>query len=306
VLANWQFTCTGDDDFQSLMQRLDVGMLDTVLRPPVTRRGEKPPPPRTRPEPEVIETGHVELSHVNRGGDTESVWYRGPFVPHPGGRDAPNLAGQLPLLHSSDQARRIGPDGRENLSLAAAFEIGRLLALAEPSVVAAFLNWRKEGFEQARRMELAAGDLQLGRIDVTSMMAGFAARMGNRLLVDLGANAGQRFGELRPPVDGGCPIDGLDNVDLVALIAVGFGLSVDMVQDVIEPGAVRGTAIAVPVAAQVAGMTELSSRTAAEFGHLRDAGLVSVTDISRDAYGRGLPAGQASDALDQLLTGGLP
>lgn len=301
VLANWQFTCVGDADFRTLIQRLDVGMLDTVERPPVVRLGQKPPPPRSRPEPQVTDTGHVALSHTTRTGEDETVWYRGPLLPHPGRRDTPNAAGELPLLHASDQARRIGPDGRENLALAAAFEIGRLLALAEPNVVASFLNWRKQGLETARCMEFANVDVALKRVDVAAITRGFAARIGNVLLTELGAAGAARLGAPRPAVDGGCPIDGIDGVDLTQLIATGLGIQVDIARELLGAGLVGGVDVSAPVGSQAIDASTLADRTAQEFGHLRDAARQVVDSYARDALAGGVAG--AGDALDAALRG---
>ena len=47
------------------------------------------------------------------------------------------------------------PDGREDISLAALFEIGRLLTLNKPTLVAALMQWRRDLFGAARARELA-------------------------------------------------------------------------------------------------------------------------------------------------------
>src|SRR5262249_43250510 len=65
------------------------------------------------------------------------------------------VGGVLPLAHTSDQLRRVIPDGREDISLAAMFEIGRLLTLSKPTLVAALMQWRRELFGAARARELA-------------------------------------------------------------------------------------------------------------------------------------------------------
>src|SRR5207248_1459993 len=62
--------------------------------------------------------------------------------------------GVLPLAHTGDQLRKVVPDGREDISLAAMFEIGRLLALSKPTLVAALMDWRRELFGAARAREL--------------------------------------------------------------------------------------------------------------------------------------------------------
>jgi hypothetical protein len=49
----------------------------------------------------------------------------------------------------------VSPDGREDLSYAAGFEIGQLLALSQPSVVAALNQWRRQHFAAATTAALA-------------------------------------------------------------------------------------------------------------------------------------------------------
>ena len=148
VLAQWSFTCSDSGSFESIMQDLDVGMLGTE------------PPPSGYPggtTVEVAETGHVGLDHLTRRGSPQRAWYRGPLSPHRIVREAPAKADDgrsdalhLPLAHTSDQLRVVTGTGRENLSRAAAFEIGRLLTLSNPAVVAAVMRWRREQFGIAR------------------------------------------------------------------------------------------------------------------------------------------------------------
>jgi hypothetical protein len=140
VLLHWSFTSFGRTTFRSLVEGLDSGLLGTV--------GEDSHPLEGRLPLEVVETGHTGLAHRTRRGDQVRSWYRGPFVPHPAA-DPPG--GRLPLAHAADQLRIIAPDGREDISLAAAFEIGRLLALARPSMIAALMRWRQDGYQAARR-----------------------------------------------------------------------------------------------------------------------------------------------------------
>ena len=128
---------------------------DCAPPPSARRRPTRPCRART---PEVAETGHVGLAHTTRAGDDVRAWYRGPFVPSPmlarwRQRRKPALA------HASDQLRAVVPDGREDLSLAVAFEIGRLLALSRPAFVSALMKWRREQFgaERARRLAKLAG-----------------------------------------------------------------------------------------------------------------------------------------------------
>ena len=142
VLVSWDFTCTASGGFERLMNDLDVGLLGTLP--------EAVPPP----VPQVAATGHVTVDHRTRRGEPARSWYRGPLSPQPTLRTMP-VAGVLPLAHTSDQLRKVVPDGREDISLAAMFEIGRLLTLSKPTLIAALMDWRRELFGAARARELA-------------------------------------------------------------------------------------------------------------------------------------------------------
>ena len=142
VLVSWEFTCTGTGGFERLMNDLDVGLLGTL-------DADQPPP-----VPEVAATGHVALDHRTRRGEPARSWFRGPLGPQPTARTMP-AGGVLPLAHTGDQLRKVVPDGREDISLAAMFEIGRLLTLSKPDLVAALMLWRRELFGAARANQLA-------------------------------------------------------------------------------------------------------------------------------------------------------
>ncbi len=146
VLLHWSFTSYGDETFRSLMENLNSGLIGSVDPGRPAADGRLPI--------DVVETGHVGLPHRTRDGDVTTSWYRGPLLPHP---PPPVTAdNRLPLAHSSDQLRIVVPDRREDLSLATAFEIGRLLALSRPSIVAALMRWRNNRFVVARRRNLLA------------------------------------------------------------------------------------------------------------------------------------------------------
>ena len=150
VLVSWDFTCTAEGGFERLMNALRVGMLGTAVDEDETGAPIGEPPPGL----EVAATGHVALSHRTRRGEAATSWYRGPFSPQPTVRVAP-VAGVLPLAHAGDQLRRLVPDGREDVSLAALFEIGRLLTMNKPTLIAALMEWRRALFGAARARELA-------------------------------------------------------------------------------------------------------------------------------------------------------
>jgi hypothetical protein len=132
LLHSWTFECTGVGTFRDYVQRVNVSTLGTVEEPG---------------HPPVIDTGHIPMTVLDRAGVEENVWYRGPLVPVPLTRD--------PLTyHSADQCRRVTPEtGAEDISYAAAFECGRLLAAADPRLGQELMRWRREPYRQSVRTD---------------------------------------------------------------------------------------------------------------------------------------------------------
>ena len=247
VLKHWSFTCGDGGDFESLVHGLDDGMLGTLPPPgpPPTTAGTPPGAPGTRPDPVVTDTGHVQTAAVSRRGDPGKAWYRGPFTPRQILRAQPDESGVLPLLHAADQARRVGPDGIEDLSLAAAFEIGRLLAVAQPAVVAGLLGWRQDGYHQARVRGIlnVPGSLQARLLQVLDEnRAVFSAGVSATLLGSLGSNSAARLGPVRPLGKPAPDLGGGDlvSVNLVSVVAQGFGIDHAQVSAVLSTGPAAG------------------------------------------------------------------
>jgi hypothetical protein len=197
VLASWEFVCTAEGGFERLMNALDSGLLgtDEISVDPRLRADLPPIDPALRPE--VAATGHVGLEHRTRRGEAARSWYRGPLVPQPTQRVAPASDGTLPLAHTGDQLRRVVPDGREDVGLAAAFEIGRLLALSQPGIVAGMMAWREELFGASRVHQLSShffdeivsgfsaatldGRSALEGLIADTMIIGYASHIGESL-----------------------------------------------------------------------------------------------------------------------------
>lgn len=228
VLAHWSFTVNGAGGFETWMRGLDVGLLGTEPK-------DKPDAPLPRPQPEFTETGHVGLPHLTRRGDRVRAWYRGPLGCYPTTRDAPDGDGRLPFAHVSDQLRRSVPDGREDLSLAAAFEIGRLLALSQPSVVRALLAWRAEQFgaERARQiLELLHDAPKIGgMLGGKKAGDGLADLLARHLVLEAAARPDKVFAPSRPIVDPGRPLPFAREGGLDRLISEGFGFSAAKVKE---------------------------------------------------------------------------
>jgi hypothetical protein len=246
VLAHWSFTCTGAGSFESLMQGLDVGLLGTVPadaaarpRPPCADPpgGDAPPgAPGARPAPELTETGHIGLGHQTRRGEQTRAWYRGPLAPHVTTRRPADPDGRLPLAHVSDQLRLVTPDGREDLTHAAAFEIGRLLALSQPAVVAALMRWRQERFGAARAARLAGlgvGPIlgELGDVPVADL----GVLLGKAYVTAVAADPPRTLGPSRPLADPGRPLSHVRG-DVVQVLADGFGMAAGEVAAALERG----------------------------------------------------------------------
>jgi len=142
ALTSWRFTCEGPGSFRELMHNLDTAMFGTVAQPG---------------QPPLTDTGHIPLTLQDRAGASEDVLYRGPLVQYQLTRD------NLGPYHSADQARRVTPEsGTEDISYAAAFEVGRLLAAADRRLAQALMRWRRESYKQSARLStIAAANLRV-------------------------------------------------------------------------------------------------------------------------------------------------
>ncbi len=224
------------------MKGLDVGLLGTTakggyerpLPECLTRPGgadSGDPPPAHLPL-EVAETGHAALPHLTRLGSHNTSWYRGPFSPWPlMRRPVTDQAGPT-LAHVSDHLRIMTPDGREDVSLAVAFETGRLMAMSQPSLIAAMMRWRAEkyGTEAKRDVETPfllnnIGILDAGQIDRlirTAELNEILEIIHNGFWVQLNFGRGDICPE-RGLVETGMDIPTLQG-DVVSILAEGLGL----------------------------------------------------------------------------------
>lgn len=288
VLLTWTFTSIGDLTFEKLMKSVDSGLLGT--------RGTTPVDPVGRNPLEVTETGHVGLDQRTRRGDLVRAWYRGPLLPHPADLTAP----RLPLAHTGDQLRAVIPDGREDLSLAAAFEIGRLLALSQPSLVAALMQWRQTGYQAVRGhviWDAILAGLDLGGVTAQSgpALGGLLAR---GLATAIAKDPGGTIGPPRMMTTPGAPMK-LPQSGLAAVVK-GFGLDVSVDQSLPE---LLGTMQAAQVPRMpLADLTRPAVATAltAALGATREplvgqlvAGALSTQIMTTPGRGAGLPDGPA-------------
>lgn len=261
VLTSWRFTCSGAGSFETLMEGLDVGLLGTKSPGGYKREFPKCTPlaagkgpgdaPVARLPLEIAETGHVGLPHLTRTGQKVNAWYRGPFSPHRLLRNPLANESQFPVLaHISDHLRMMTPEGREDVSLAVAFETGRLLAMSQPSFVASMLRWRAERFGAARskanqRVALADRfsliDTLLNQADNAKLLSALerdqlARELESGLIRELVKVKKGAICDPRVPVDPALPVPALQG-DFNAFLAGGLGLDravVDMIATATE------------------------------------------------------------------------
>jgi hypothetical protein len=317
VLTQWSFTVSGAGGFESLMEGLDVGLFGTAPTPVAASPGAPPPPPAPRPAPEFTETGHVGLPHLTRRGERVRAWYRGPLSSHPTTRDAADATGHFPFANVSDQLRRVVPDGREDLSLAGAFEIGRLLALSQSSVVRALLAWRAEQFGAARAQQIVAAASAGAALTAAPEAQAHAlgGLLGRSFVLAAAGNPQTILAPNRPLVDPGRPLPFASQGGIETLLAQGFGFAA---QDIAKRAAVLGPVAAlqqtaVPVVQTAPAPVLEGSMINQVKAHLTDVVIGLAQDALRQvgpspAAGGGLAVRAAPladapvpDALDDLI-----
>lgn len=201
-------------------------------------------------------------------------WYRSPFTPRQvqrRRRDAP--------FHSADQARSLGGpigtpdfafadgDSLEQLGEAAAFEIGRMLALADPAFLQELLRWRRDGFRSLKTSSLQSATGIADIVTAVDLELGIGRTMVRDLYVQLSNGQGAGLGPLIDP-NGGLQLREEDP----DLIAAGFRTPIDRVRsalgvsgDLTTPGLVPDTR---PVH-DVSSFDELVKQGSKELGHLQ-------------------------------------
>jgi hypothetical protein len=137
VLQHWTFNTKGETAlFVELLEALNgrTGAADaanTNLRLVVA--GASPPIST------ALLSGYVPMNHLLRTAETTVSWYRGPLSPVDRARAGPDLP-----VASPDQALVFDPTtGMFDASLAAAWTIGRLVALQDQSFATSLYGWKR-------------------------------------------------------------------------------------------------------------------------------------------------------------------
>jgi hypothetical protein len=145
VLAHWSFFCEGETTFKTLMQQLDAGRLMLPVAPHIARQAQAGEPGALQVE-DAFEQGYTALDHHIRNGEHTVSWYRGPLVPL--WYLKLNTYAYLP---SADAALRYNYEtGLFDASYAAAWQLGRLLALQNPHFARALYRYRTQERQKAK------------------------------------------------------------------------------------------------------------------------------------------------------------
>ncbi len=141
VLGSWRFTCQGSSVFKSLMK----GLNDTRLlsRSPLPGDDGKALTYLNT----AFQMGFTPVNHDLRNEDTTISWYRGPLTPMSYERSM-----SYPDISCADAALRYNPEtGMFDASAAAAWQLGRLLALQDQAFAQALFRFRTEYQRWIRR-----------------------------------------------------------------------------------------------------------------------------------------------------------
>jgi hypothetical protein len=158
-LKSWRFTCADEKySFTGLLENLDpFKNPDPSKRSSISLRLPDPEPAGADPSilavaKDYLAMGCVPLPHAMRQGNKTVSWYRGPLVP------GNNTTKEFPLpIRSADELVYYDDEyGMFDVSYAAAWELGRLLALQSKSLAINLYRWKR-----SHAWEIRDADTQL-------------------------------------------------------------------------------------------------------------------------------------------------
>ncbi|PTL80850.1 hypothetical protein [Vitiosangium sp. GDMCC 1.1324] len=149
-LWSWTFTSepVSEDSGALLAHLVDVASHAGLLRP------EAAPADLPDDASRKLQSGLVLLPHHLAAGGTTASWYGGPLVPSP---RPPGLLGALPASCADALLLYYEKTGMFDVSYAAAWELGRLLALQNRRVSTQLSAWRRTWVHHAHRLAAVAG-----------------------------------------------------------------------------------------------------------------------------------------------------
>ena len=143
-LKNWRFTCADPkSNFTGLLTKLDHSSLLRLPDPEWTGTGSAAEGMAYREIRDAAQgylaMGRVPLPHAMRQGNKTVSWYRGPLVP--GSITAKKF--DLPIRTADELVYYDDTYGMFDVSYAAAWELGRLLALQSKSFAVNLYRWKR-------------------------------------------------------------------------------------------------------------------------------------------------------------------
>ncbi len=126
VLAHWNFDNSGTATFFEFVNGINI-------KPMHIEQGTEVP--KLKP---YFESGHAPLGHLTRGGATTISWYQGPFVP----RLSPATSQKMSFASADGALRFDRTTGLFDVSFAAAWQLGRVLALQNKEYAGAMVAWQ--------------------------------------------------------------------------------------------------------------------------------------------------------------------
>ncbi len=146
-LDSWTFTNDPNGaDFAALVNNLNIGTLCLPFNPPATWATPTPVQAEVKTR---YNNGYTALNYTTRLGQKSFAWYRGPFTP-----TVPNMVqntlpgfttGGVPLTNPDEAIIYDPVNGVFDQSFAVAFEIGKMVTLANKSASLAIWQWKRDG-----------------------------------------------------------------------------------------------------------------------------------------------------------------
>jgi hypothetical protein len=137
-LKSWQFTTRGgDQDVRRLLEGLTAGNLCLSISSPNGAVSRK------------LRMGAVPLPHARMDGTDTVSWYRGPLTPFDSKAHDLDIAA-LTVHEAAKLVDRDSASGIDDVSHAAAWELGRLMALENTAASTALYNWKRACYHEVQ------------------------------------------------------------------------------------------------------------------------------------------------------------
>ncbi|MCU0910419.1 MAG: hypothetical protein MUE98_03465 [Rhodobacteraceae bacterium] len=160
-LFSWSYRSVDPQQtFTGLLKNLDA---EDGLRVFAIKNGAEGSTEADQAVANALDLGYTPANHHTRQGSRTVSWYRGPFVPFEVSGTisvpVPDGTTDTPPIRSADEVVRYNPDsGMMDVSYAAAWQIGRLLALQDKGFSEALVRWKgsntRKAFEAYERQIL--------------------------------------------------------------------------------------------------------------------------------------------------------